>query len=492
MRTLRILALALLTLLAAPAAGASAAPPPNDDRTTAQAVPALPADIRGTLVEATATGPDEGGAAAVWYRYVAATDGRFTASFKATGDLDAQVAAFRQVRSQVVFLDAEDSDEKGEAALSFRVKAGQTVLIRVSRRPGSVADRFALLLSAAAPEVKPPGSPLGRGGVTSTLDRVLRPAEAYSYTMREGVTYRVNVVPVTPPKSAQPTPDPAGDEAADEPPEPTCSANVALYAPGTTDFDEDTPQFVVGCDAYRLFTPARREGGRYVFRAFTGRGARGPQRYHLQVAPAGPNDTAPGVFLANQRTTPGALAAGGINRVDLYRFQLKSRSRLKLSLAGPDGLGMKLRNDRGRLIEEGAAINREIAPGRYFVAIQATAGTRGRYRLRRSSRTITRSSISISGVARARGRLGATLSVGVRLRPAVGGPIRVTFQRFDPEAGWLFLRSVDVRASNGSARLGFRPPAVGRFRAKAVYLGTKAAAGSETGFANVLVTAGGD
>jgi len=489
MRSPRILALTLLTLFSAPVAGASAAPPPNDDRTAAQAVPALPADIRGTLVDATATGPDEGGAAAVWYRYVAATDGRFTASFKATGDLDAQIAAFRQVRSQILFLDAEDSDDKGAAGLSFRIKAGQTVLIRVSRRVGSVADKFALLLSAAAPEVKPPGSPLGRRGVTSTLDRVLRPAEAYSYTMREGVTYRINVVPVTPPPAAKA----AGHDEEEEEKEPeyVCRANVALYAPGTTDFD-DGPEFVEGCDTYRLFTPARREGGRYVFRAFTPSGSRGPQRYHLQVAPAGPNDTAPGVFLANQRTTRGALAAGGVNRVDLYRFQLKSRSRLKLSLAGPDGLGMKLRNDRGRLIEDGSAINREIAPGRYFVAIQATAGTRGRYRLRRSSRTITRSSISISGVARARGRLGATLSVGVRLRPAVGGPVRVTFQRFDPEAGWLFLRSVDVRASNGTARLGFRPPAVGRFRAKAVYLGTKAAAGSETGFANVLVTAGGD
>ena len=492
MRTPRVLALALLSLSAAPAAGASAAPPPNDDRAAAQAVPALPAYVIGTLVEV-ATAPDEAPAGSVWYRYVAATDGRFTATFKAFGDLDADVAAFRQQRSQLVFLDAEDSDAKGDAGLSFRVKAGQTVLVRVSRRLGSVADRFSLLLSAAAPEVKPPGTPLRRGGVTSTLDRVLRPAEAYSYTMREGVTYRVNIVPITPPRTARPAPGPDDEEEGAEQAEPeqTCRANVALYAPGTTDFD-DRPEFTDGCDAYRLFTPARRAGGRYIFRVFTPRGTRGPQRYHLQVAPAGPNDTAPGTFLANQVTTRGALAATGVNRVDLYRFALKRRSRLKLALEGPGGLAMKLRNDRGKLVEESSAINREIAPGRYFVAIQAAAGTRGGYRLRRSSRTITRSTISISGVPRARGRLGATLTVGLRLRPAVGGPVRVTFQRFDPEAGWQFLRSVDVQARDGRARVGFRPPAVGRFRAKAVYLGTKAAAGSETGFANVLVTAGGD
>ena len=488
MVTRRLLALALLGLALTPAA-AQAAPPANDERENAQAVPALPADLRGTLVEATADG-DSAGAASVWYRYVAATDGRFTADFTASGDLDGQVAAFRQVRSQLVFLDSEDSDSKGKAGLSFRVTAGQTVLIRVSRRVGSVADRFQLVLSAAAPDVRPPGSPLRRGGVTSTLDRVLRPEDAYSYTMRQGVTYRVNVVPVELPQAAQPATDDDEDDDGDEEDEDVgCRARLSLYAPGTRDFEE-TPLYTDSCDTYYLFTPARREGGRYVFRVFTPAGTRGPQRYHLQVAPAGPNDTAPGTFLANQRTARGRLAATGVNRVDLYRFQLKSRSRLKLSLAGPDGLEMKLRNDRGSLIEQGSAINREIAPGRYFVAVQADAGVRGAYRLRRSSRTITRAGIAISGVARARGRLGANLTVRVRLRPAVGGPMRITFQRFDPEAGWLFLRVVDVRARNGVAAVGFRPPSVGRFRAKAIYLGTTSAAGSETGFANVLVTAG--
>lgn len=482
----RALLLALLTLAAAPAA-ASAAPPANDDRADAQAVPALPADIRATLVEATA-GPDEGGTASVWYRYVAATDGRFTATFTATGDLDATVAAYRQVRSQLVFLDSEDSDADGAAGLSFRVKAGQTVLIRVARRLGSVADRFQLVLSAAAPEVRFPGGRLSARGVTSTLDRVLRPADVFSYTMREGVTYRVNIVPVTPPRVAEPVADP-DDDSADEEDEPACRAQLAVYPAGSTSADDD-PGYRTGCDDYRLVTPGRREGGRFVFRVSVPAGTRGPQRYHLQVAPAGPNDTAPGSFLANQVTTRGALSASGVNRVDLYRFQLKSRSRLKLSIAGPGGLSMTLRNDRGSLIDDDESINREIAAGRYFVAVRAPAGTRGNYRLRRSSRTITRSSISISGVARARSRVGQTVTVGVRLRPAVGGPVRLTFQRFDPEAGWLFLRTVDARASGGRASVGFTPPAVGRFRVSADYLGTKTAAGSETGFANVLVTSG--
>ncbi len=490
MRQLRPL-LVLLLLLALAPARAAAAPPPNDAREDAQAVPALPADVRGTLVDATPDAADGTGRPSVWYRYVAATDGRFTVGFAAQGDLDAQVAAFRAVRSQLTFLDADDSDAAGKAALAFKVTAGQTVLIRVSSRAGSVPDRFALLLSAAAPEVKPPGRPLPRGGVTATLDRVLHPEDAWSSTMREGVTYRVNVVPITPPATAQPAPS-ADEEDEEEPSddeEPTCSAHLALYQPGTTSFSESTI-FDDGCDSYYLFTPGRREGGRYVFRVFTPRGTRGPQRYHLQVAPAGPNDTAPGTFLANQRTVRGSLQASGVNRVDLYRFQLERRSRLKLALAGLEGIELRLRNDRGSLIDQDTTIDREIAPGRYFVTVQAPAGTDGTYRLRRSSRTITRSSVSISGVARARARLGQTVTVGVRVRPAVGGTVRVTLQRFDPEAGWLFLRTVDVRAGAGGARVGFTPPTVGRFRAKASYLGTRSAAGSDTGFANVLVTSG--
>jgi hypothetical protein len=122
--------------------------------------------------------------------------------------------------------------------------------------------------------------------------------------------------------------------------------------------------------------------------------------------------------------------------------------------------------------------------------VEAPVGSNGSYRLRRSSRTITRAGISISGVTRARARLGQTVTVGVGVRPAASGTVRVTLQRFDPEAGWLFLRTVDVRARGGRAAFGFTPPAVGRFRARAQFLGTSTAAGSETGFANVLVTSG--
>ena len=44
-----------------------------------------------------------------------------------------------------------------------------------------------------------------------------------------------------------------------------------------------------------------------------------------------------------------------------------------------------------------------------------------------------------------------------------------------------------MQASNGAATLSFTPPSQGRWRATAVYRGTRIAAPSETGYANVLV-----
>jgi hypothetical protein len=109
------------------------------------------------------------------------------------------------------------------------------------------------------------------------------------------------------------------------------------------------------------------------------------------------------------------------------------------------------------------------------------------YVLQRAARTITRARISINGSRSTSAAPGRAISVGVRLRPPVAGPVRVTLERLDPFAGWQFYRRVSVQASNGVAALSFTPPSQGRWRASATYRGTKIAAPSETGFAHVLV-----
>jgi hypothetical protein len=97
--------------------------------------------------------------------------------------------------------------------------------------------------------------------------------------------------------------------------------------------------------------------------------------------------------------------------------------------------------------------------------------------LLRSSRTITRTRVTLS-------RGGGT----VRVDPGVGGTARVTVQRLDPEFGWQYVRTIDVRVAGGRASFALGATAVGRWRVRAEYLGTRDAAPSASGFAQVLVT----
>ena len=93
MTVARSVLVALLLMALAPAA-ALAAPPPNDARAAATTIAALPSTQSGTTAEAT-TEPAEPrspcfcNAGSVWYRYVAATDGRLVLTLTAAGDLAA-------------------------------------------------------------------------------------------------------------------------------------------------------------------------------------------------------------------------------------------------------------------------------------------------------------------------------------------------------------------------------------------------------------------
>ncbi len=451
-------------------ARALAAPPPNDARANATQIASLPSTQSGTTAEAT-TEPAEprspcfcdGGS--VWYRYVAATNGRLLLTITAAGDLDATLDAYLQQRSQLTRQDSDVTDSKGQASVSVTVKAGQAYLVRVAQRVGSVAGTFKLVFDAAAPEVRPPGRLLGGHGATDTLDRVLKPADAFSYRMREGTTYRINIVPVDLP-------------GVDEDSQPTCRARLDVYAPGTRDFDSG-PVRSFGCNAYTLFTPGRGESGRYPLRVSAPSFARGPQRFHLQVAPADASDTAPGLPLANHARAHGALRASGVDRVDLYRFTVTKRSQLKLEISGSDeDLTLRLRNDRGHLVESSdGEISRRVRPGRYYVSVSAGAGVDTRYVLLRSSRTITSTRVSLS-------RGGGT----VHVTPGVAGTARVTVERLDPEFGWQYVRTVNVRVAGGHGSFALGATAVGRWRVHAEYLGTRDSAPSASGFAGVLVT----
>jgi hypothetical protein len=178
------------------------------------------------------------------------------------------------------------------------------------------------------------------------------------------------------------------------------------------------------------------------------------------------------------------LTGGGIDVVDLYRFSVTRRSDLKLTLAGHT-FDLELLNDKGRRLgtgEEGA-LEQRIQPGRYFIAIRAQGRDAGRYTLVRAARTITHTSVNMPN----RAAPGQSTPVTVKVSPDATGPVQITIQRFDPLAGWQFFRLVNVRASGGAAGYRFTPPAEGRWRATAAFLGTRTDAPSEAGFAGVLV-----
>jgi hypothetical protein len=307
-----------------------------------------------------------------------------------------------------------------------------------------------------------PGAALPGGGATHTLDRVQDTADAYAVSMSAGQSYRINL----------------------SQPEGGC-VGLALYPAGTRgSFDDATPVKRLGCGGYMLYTPKAGEGGRFSLYVSAHSSKRGPQPYRLDFAAAGADDTSPGLALANYQKARGTLTGGGIDVVDLYRFSVTRRSDLKLTLAG-HAFDLELLNDKGRRLgtgEEGA-LEQRIQPGRYFIAIRAVGRDAGRYTLQRAARTITHTSVNMPN----RAAPGESTPVTVKVGPDASGPVQITIQRFDPLAGWQFFRLVNVRASGGSAGYRFTPPAEGRWRATAAFLGTRTDAPSEAGFAGVLV-----
>ena len=457
----------LLLVAAALPAQAQAAPPANDQRAGAAPV-ALPGAPRGTTSESTLE-DDEPIACAqlrgsVWYSVEAPARRTVVVRLAAAGDLDAVVDVFQRTRSQLSPVGCDVGNSRGQAETEFRSTRGGSYLIRVGQRVNSVPGAFRLDVFAPQPPPRPPGPALPAAGVTRSVNVTANTSDAFSTVMRAGTTYRVHRAQAT-----------------------GCTS-LALFAPGTTDFEDASPVKQAGCGGYFLFTPAAGEGGRYSLLVSAQTRRRGEQRYHLQVAEAGEDDTSPGLPLANYQRARGSLQGSGVDAVDIYRFSLARRSLLRVNLSG-SGFKLQLLRDTGRRIassDEGV-IERRVKKGRYYLAVRSPRTQSGRYVLQRAARTITRARISINGKRSGGAAPGQAVRVGVQLRPPVAGPVRVTLERFDPFAGWQFHRRVSVQASNGLATLSFTPPSQGRWRATAAYRGTRIAAPSETGYANVLV-----
>jgi hypothetical protein len=471
-----LVAIGLAAVLLGGATPAMASPPPNDAQARPQVV-SLPADVAGTTAESTveATEPPAACAATsgtVWYAFTAPASERVVARLRAGGDLDAQLSVFLRQRSQTQPLSCDRTDAQGLAQLAFRTTAGANYLVRVEQRANSVAGTFRLAIFRPQPAARPPGLRLARRGVRGTVDSVENTEDAYAARLRRGQSYRVNLA--------------ARGQA--------CT-RLQVFGPGTRSFDGGSPVARAGCDGYLLFTPQR--SGTYSLLVAAAPASHRPQRYHVQLARAGRDDTAPGVFLRNFARKRGRLNGRRIDVVDLFRFDVTARSELTLDLRtrGDRAFSVQLLNDRGRRIQcacfdtGGTQLRRRLARGRYFAAVRARDHARGAYTLRRISRTITRTRIAIAGRTHARIAPGRPTIVSATVSPAVSGPVSVVVERFDPLAGWQFLRRFATRAVGGRASIAWRPPSVGRFRARAHFAGTRGAAASDSGLATLHVAA---
>jgi hypothetical protein len=453
------------------AAPVLAAAPRNDSRESPQQLTSLPSDVGGTTLGATRVDDDPASSCgntsgSVWYRLDVRQASRFVVDLQANGDLDATLDVFQRERSQLTPVECDNTDRKGRGSVTFRAKEGESYLIRVAERSGSAAGTFHLTVFTPLPSARFPGARLPKRGVTRTLDRVQNTEDAFRVQLREGVTYRINEADTI-----------------------DGCMRVELFGPHRSSFDN--PDVEGGCGGYTLFTPRAGDGGRWSIRVLASSSFRGAQRYHLQVARAGPDDTAPGRFISNFARVHGGLRGSGIDVVDLYRFDVTRRSATFISLdtSSSNTFDVILTNDGGRRLacgcgdEGGTELHRGLRPGRYFIAVRARPGSRGKYTLRRASRTITTASITFNGQRRATIAPGGSAQLSIDVSPPVAGPKVFDVERFDPIDGWQFFR----RFHTSGGAVSFHPPSIGKYRARGVYKGTRENAPANTGFAYLTV-----
>jgi len=438
------------------AQGAVAAPPSNDAR--ALAVPlTLPADTRGTTVEAGLDGDEPAPAcgsvrSSVWYAFESGEDGSVVIAIDAEGDLDALVDVFVRERSQITPLNCRRTNRRGALTFELEAEAGTSYLVRVAARANSEDDRFRLRVIEPERAARFPGERLPRRGAADSVDRLANPDDAWSVRLRAGTAYRVNLVS-------------SGGR---------CGL-VELHAPGGGEV-----QRRLRCDAHTVFVPPA--GGLHTLHVQAPRASRDRIRYRLRVGPAAADDSAPGLVLPNDVPVRGRLSGSELDAVDLYRFTLADRSTVRFALRTGADFELRLLSDAGRrLATSGDSLERRLEPGRYFLAVHARDGADGRYVLRRLARIITRADLSVDGGSAATVAPGGSVSLVLAVTPSVAGRAELTVERFDPLAGWLFHGSYRPAVNAGRGTLSFRPPAVGRWRAAGTFLGTRRAAPSDGG-----------
>jgi hypothetical protein len=430
-------------------------PPDNDERGEATPISRLPATKRGTTLGATSDGYSDcrmaGGG--VWYRFKGPATGRVLVQL-ATGDRDGVVAAFRRVRGDVDEIGCAATDRRGNIVAGFTTRRGADYLILIGDKAGSGPGEFVLTLRPGEAPERIPGRALPRGGAKGSVDGLTDVNDVWSVRLRSGKTYRIAF-------SSSP-----------------CARASIRRGSGTL------RRFA--CRGYTTFTPGPDGGGRYSVEVQATSAQR--QRYRLHVVAAGADDLGVGLELTPGSNRRGRLSPGGVDVVDVYHFDVERLSEARLGLAvGGGSFSLVLLTDTGaRLATGGTAVRRRLDRGRYVVAVQAPAGTSaGLYRLALRLRDVTSTTVLLSGALSSEVAPGTAVTISCVVSPAtLGGRVELQIDRFDTLTGWHFHRLFRVPAG---ASISWRPPAPGRWRVRARFLGSGGSAPSQSGYAHVLV-----
>ena len=164
---------------------------------SAEPMGSVPATISGVAnghVDKDAPVPACGAVAGVdWYTVQAPHRGAMVARLVARGELDAQVAVYRIVRSQRLPILCAATNRHGRARVAWYAYTEGSYLVGVARRQGSAVGPFDLTVLASDRPESTPGTSLPAAGATGTVDPVLDASDAWSVQMNRGTTYRLNL-----------------------------------------------------------------------------------------------------------------------------------------------------------------------------------------------------------------------------------------------------------------------------------------------------------
>jgi hypothetical protein len=415
-----------------------------------------------------------------WYRFAIPRRGPVVVRLQTTGALDAAMGVYRERRSSVGALGCTRTDKAGAAQMAVWGKPRDRIYVGVGRLATSAAGSFVLRVKQAERPATPPGTPLPAAGVASSVDAVVDPDDAWSVSLVAGQPFRFNLLSRTRNQCVE----------------------AALYQPDTVTFDEHyAVGRVYGCDGhknYLLFTPGPDGGGLYTMHVTASPDVTGAQRYRLMAAPAGKDDTAPGIELQNGASVQGTLFGRGTDVLDLYSFSVTKPSVLRAELQTKPGVhfDLVLLGQHGSMIgtfkseRPGRTLRfRELDLGLYYLAVKSHERSGGRYQLGLSVRELTTTHMTIDGLTIVSSTPGTSHSLSATVEPAgYGGTVRFQLDRFDPIAGWQFVGFVTTPVgSSGDATATWLPPSAGDWRIRARFLGTEQASVSQSGPVSLYV-----